>query len=79
MGRVDSCHYCGASGVQLAHLPHWDNPDKGDWYCRDHWYSVRGFQNQQKERFLNYYSNPVMRERLSESQLRLWETLRSNM
>jgi hypothetical protein len=69
-----SCLYCCVTGVKLAPLVHWDNPAKKDWYCRDHWYMVKVFQNKQKERFLNYYSEPMMQQRLSENQLRLWKS-----
>jgi hypothetical protein len=71
------CNYCGEYNVKLAKLPHWDDPNKFDWYCRNHWYSVRNFQNEQKERFLKHYEDEKMRKRLSEEGRELWECLKN--
>jgi hypothetical protein len=75
MAKKPCCSYCLESDVKLAKLYDWENPEKYEWYCQEHWYAVRDFEEEQKERFTSYYSDEARKKSVSEEGLKLWERL----
>lgn len=78
MERNFVCEFCNVSGKRerLEKLYEWDNPEKWSWYCEEHYRLARGFQNKQKQAFLEYYKEEGRRKWLSGKSLDLYERLR---
>lgn len=69
------CLFCNTSSEPLAKLYEWDKPNQYNWYCKKHYYSVRGFQEDQKARFIEMYSNPASYAYLPEKSKELYDRL----
>ncbi len=51
----------------------WDKPEEIHWYCEDHYKHAKSFDEQEKQAFLHYYSDPKRREWLTEKSLELYK------
>lgn len=69
------CLFCNTSTEPLRKLYEWDSPNRYDWYCEKHYYSVKAFQEEQKRKFIEVYSHPESYAYLPEKSKKLFDQL----
>lgn len=50
------CFYCLKKNVKLAKLEDWTGRGILRYYCKEHYYEVKKFQEKQKKDFIDYFS-----------------------
>ena len=66
-----TCTYCSKE-TEVAPLKDWNNEERVNYYCRDHWYEARRFEEKDKADFIKYYSDPIKFKWLSEEKQELF-------
>ncbi|MGE7191769.1 hypothetical protein [Lysinibacillus fusiformis] len=65
---------CKVRGAEnLYRFVEWNKPDKEYWYCEKHLAQAKSFDNETKQKFIKYYSDPATRAWLTDKQIELWE------
>lgn len=72
---MKKCLFCNSDSEPLIRLYEWDKPDAYSWYCERHYAGAKGFQTQQRDRFIKYYEEPQRYEQLSSKQKALYDRL----
>lgn len=73
--KMKHCLFCNISSEPLRKLYEWDKPEQYNWYCETHYYSVKGFQEEQKRKFIDAFSHPNSYENLPVKSKELYDRL----
>lgn len=50
------CFYCLRKDVKIVGLADWTGRGQLRYYCKEHYYQVKNFQEEQKRNFIDYFS-----------------------